>query len=173
MEAGRKSEVRRTIFHELLTLDLNIGYVVPPLDHLKDETLVVLGESSDTTGNAMTVATYEVISDLEMYQRLTAELKKAFPDANARMRFTDSEKLPYLVGGDAWLTTVDWSYQGGNSVSFYPHQLDVGSFKDYPSDLVGGCRELCRKDMLSSTGMILLGILQYLRISGPFGLHLV
>jgi len=59
----------------------------------------------------MTVATYEVISDPEMYRRLTAELKEAFPDANARMSFADLEKLPYLVGGGscykAWLTTVD------------------------------------------------------------------
>jgi len=101
MEAGRKSEARKTIFHELLTADPNIGYVVPPLDNLKDEIFVVLGTSSDTTGNAMAVATYEVISDPEMYRRLTAEPKEAFPDANARMSFTDLEKLPYLVRGDS------------------------------------------------------------------------
>jgi cytochrome P450 len=97
MEAGRKSEARKTIFHELLTADPEHGYVVPPLDHLKDEAFVILGASSDTTGNAMTVATYEVISDPEMYRRLTAELKEAFPDANARLQFADLEKLPYLV----------------------------------------------------------------------------
>jgi hypothetical protein len=101
MEAGWKLEARKTIFHKLLTSDPNIGYVVPPLDHLKDETFVVLGASSDTTGNAMTVATYEVISDPEMYRRLTAELKEAFPNAHARMSFTDLKKLPYLVGGDS------------------------------------------------------------------------
>lgn len=96
MEAGRKSEARKTIFHELLTADPNIGYVVPPLDHLKIETFVVLGASSDTTGNAMKVATYEVVSGPEMYRRLTAELKEAFPNANARMSFTDLEKLQYF-----------------------------------------------------------------------------
>jgi cytochrome P450 len=101
MEAGQKSEARKTIFHELLTPDPNTGYVVPPLDHLKDETFVVLGASADTTGNAMTVATYEVISDPEMYRCLTAELKEAFPDANARLNFTDLEKLPYLVRVDS------------------------------------------------------------------------
>jgi hypothetical protein len=101
MEAGRKSEARKTIFHELLTTDPNIGYVVPPLDHLKDETFVVLGASSHMTGNSMTIATYEVISDPEMYRRLTAELKEAFPNVNARMSFTDLEKVPYLVGGDS------------------------------------------------------------------------
>jgi len=51
MEAGRKSEARKTIFHELLAADPNIGYAVSPLDHLKDETFVVLSTSSDTTGN--------------------------------------------------------------------------------------------------------------------------
>jgi cytochrome P450 len=93
MEAGRKSEASKTIFHELLTADPNIGYVVPPLDHLKDETFVALSASSDITGNAMTVATYEAISDPEMYRRLAAELKEAFPNAHAhaRMSFTDLE----------------------------------------------------------------------------------
>ena len=101
METGRKSEARRTIFHELLTADPKAGYIVPPLEHLKDETFVVLGASSDTTGNAMTVATYEVISNPKMYRRLTAELKEAFPDANARLNFTDLEKLSYLVSSNS------------------------------------------------------------------------
>ena len=74
---------------------------MPPLEHLKDETFVILGASADTTGNAMTVATYEVISDPKMYRRLTAELKEAFPNANARLNFTELEKLPYLVGADS------------------------------------------------------------------------
>jgi hypothetical protein len=44
----------RTIFHELLTPDPDQGYVVPPVDHLKDEAYTILGASADTAGNAMT-----------------------------------------------------------------------------------------------------------------------
>lgn len=47
---------------------------MPLFDHVKDETFVVLGASADTTGNAMTVATYNVISDPKMYRRVRAEL---------------------------------------------------------------------------------------------------
>jgi cytochrome P450 len=97
MEAGRKSDARQTIFHELLTPDPDQGYVVPPVDHLKDEAYTILGASADTTGNAMTWATYEVVSDPTIYKRLTAELKAAYPDPNARLNFVALEKLPYLV----------------------------------------------------------------------------
>jgi cytochrome P450 len=60
----------RTIFHELLTPDPDQGYVVPPVDHLKDEAYTILGASADTAGNAMTWATYEAVSDPVMYKRL-------------------------------------------------------------------------------------------------------
>jgi cytochrome P450 len=97
MEAGRKSDTRPTIFHKLLTSDSDEGYVVPPLDHLKDEAYTILGASADTTGNAMTYATYEIVSDPAMYKRLRNELIAAFPDPNARLDFVTLEKLPYLV----------------------------------------------------------------------------
>jgi cytochrome P450 len=97
MEAGRRSESQATMFHDLLTADPKQGYVVPPLDHLKDEAYVILGAAADTTGNAMSVAAYEVVSDPVKYQRLTAELKAAFPDPTARLDYLALEKLPYLV----------------------------------------------------------------------------
>jgi cytochrome P450 len=89
----------RTIFHELLTPDPDQGYVVPPVDHLKDEAYTILGASADTAGNAMTWATYEVVSDPVMYKRLADELAAAFPDPNARLDLMTLEKLPYLVSG--------------------------------------------------------------------------
>jgi cytochrome P450 len=97
MEAGRKLESRPTIFQALLTPDPNQGYVVPTVDQIKDEAYSTLGAAADTTGNAMTVATYHVVSNQLIYERLKAELKAAFPDPQVRLSFVELEKLPYLV----------------------------------------------------------------------------
>ena len=97
MEAGRKLKSRPTIFQALLTPDPDQGYVVPTVDQIKDEAYSTLGAAADTTGNAMTVATYSVVSNILIYEKLKAELKAAFPDLQARLSFAELEKLPYLV----------------------------------------------------------------------------
>jgi cytochrome P450 len=97
MDAGRKLKSRPTIFQALLTPDPDQGYVVPTVDQIKDEAYSTLGAAADTTGNAMTVATYHIVSNQLIYKRLKAELKAAFPDPEARLSFVELEKLPYLV----------------------------------------------------------------------------
>ena len=97
MEAGRKSESRPTIFQALLTSDPSQGYVVPTVDQIKDEAYSTLGAAADTTGNAMTVATYHVVSNQQIHEKVKAELKAAFPDPQARLSFVELEKLSYLV----------------------------------------------------------------------------
>lgn len=97
------------------------GYV-PSLDYLADEAYTILGAAADTTGNALTIATYNVVINPEIYQRLTVELKEAFPDPDADIDFTSLEKLPYLVRPVlAYLTaltaTIDRRYQRRPSVN--------------------------------------------------------
>ena len=70
---------------------------MPTVDQIKDEAYSTLGAAADTTGNAMTVATYHVVSNKQVYEKLIAELKAAFPDAQVRLSFVELEKLPYLV----------------------------------------------------------------------------
>lgn len=94
MDKGEKS--KRTIFHHLLQLDDVEGYE-PSVDFLADEAYIVLGAAADTTGNALTIATYNTVINPDIYQRLTAELKEAFSDPGADIDFTSLEKLPYLV----------------------------------------------------------------------------
>lgn len=58
--------------------------------------------AADTTGNAMTVATYHVIINPNIYERLTGELEEAFPDPDAaagktQLPYSALEKLPYLT----------------------------------------------------------------------------
>lgn len=92
-----KPSSRTTIFHQLLNPNITEGHVVPSVDDLKDEAYIIVAAAADTTGNAMTIATYNVVSNQTIYHTLTTELKKAFSDPDARLDFTLLEKLPYLV----------------------------------------------------------------------------
>jgi len=92
-----KDESRTTIFHQLLNPKATEGHVVPSIDNLTDEGLVILGAASDTTGNAMAIAMYGVVSNPAIHSKLAAELNSAFPDPLAMLDFITLEKLPYLV----------------------------------------------------------------------------
>ncbi|KFY66112.1 hypothetical protein V496_02171 [Pseudogymnoascus sp. VKM F-4515 (FW-2607)] len=96
MGAGRKSE-RQSIFEVLLSPQ-HEGYVVPTPDQIKDEAYSILAAAADTTGNAMTVAAYHVVKNPDMYKKLTAELKAAFPSPDVPLDYLVLEKLPYLTG---------------------------------------------------------------------------
>ncbi|KAF9886623.1 hypothetical protein FE257_011263 [Aspergillus nanangensis] len=89
---------RTTIFHQLLSPDAAEGYVVPTVEELKDEAYILVAAAADTTGNALTIATYNAVTNPKIYQRLTAELKEAFPNPDMQMGFVALEKLPYLTG---------------------------------------------------------------------------
>ncbi|KAG4419518.1 hypothetical protein IFR04_007312 [Cadophora malorum] len=97
MDAGMKDESRTTIFHQLLNPKATEGHVVPSIDNLTDEGLVILGAASDTTGNAMAIAMYGVVSNPAIHSKLAAELNSAFPDPLAMLDFITLEKLPYLT----------------------------------------------------------------------------
>ena len=96
MEFGRKID-KPTIFQSLLTPNPSQGHVVTAVKQLKDEAYSILGAASNTTGNAITVAAYEVILDPAKYKKLTDELRAASPDPHLRLDLLTLEKLPYLV----------------------------------------------------------------------------
>ncbi|KAH7347993.1 cytochrome P450 monooxygenase-like protein [Pyrenochaeta sp. MPI-SDFR-AT-0127] len=99
LDAGRVSkDARTTIFHELLTPNPEEGWVPPTPDQIKYEAYGILAAAADTTGNGLTTGVYEVIKNPKIYAKLTAELKAAFPDPNAKMELTVLERLPYLTG---------------------------------------------------------------------------
>lgn len=96
MDAGKRPE-RTTIFHQLLTPDVTEGHVIRTIDELKEEAYDLVAAASETTGNAMTIAAYNIVSNKDIYKNLFAELKKAFPDPSVKLDFITLEKLPYLV----------------------------------------------------------------------------
>ena len=94
LDAGEKME-QPCIFEALLApAD---GNAVPTPDQIKDESYAILNAASDTTGNAMTVSTYNTVTTPEIYEKLTTELKAAFPNPDEMLEFPKLEKLPYLT----------------------------------------------------------------------------
>lgn len=97
------------------------------MQDLIDEAFAIVGAAVDTTGNALTIASYNIVANPGIYQEATKELKAAFPDPS-EMKFISLEKLPYLViypsdiDIEAMLMVVDRGYQKSSSVglAFYP-----------------------------------------------------
>jgi len=98
LEDPNLKDGRTTIFSELLAADYHgVGAPTTTVDDLLDEANVVLAAASDTTGNAMTIASYHILTNPIVRVNLRRELQNAFPDANARLDFIALEKLPYLT----------------------------------------------------------------------------
>src|SRR5436853_328635 len=89
-------KVSKTIFHQLLDQSTAEGKATPPVQHMVNEGLTLVGAATDTVGNALMVATYHTLSNRQISDTLTAELKKAFPDPSSKLDFLTLEKLPNL-----------------------------------------------------------------------------
>lgn len=96
IDSGEKSE-RPSIFTHLLDPNATESHIVPDVDQLTDDAFIIVAAASDTTGNAMTIATYHVLSNPTIYDKLKTELTGAFPSGNTKLDFLTLEKLPYLV----------------------------------------------------------------------------
>ncbi|KAI2981999.1 hypothetical protein CBS147344_9070 [Aspergillus niger] len=96
VDRGEKGS-RTTIFHQLLHPEAAEGHVVPTVEELEDEAYIMLAAAADTTGNALTIAAYNVVRNAKIYKRLTEELKQAFHDSEAQIDFVALERLPYLT----------------------------------------------------------------------------
>ena len=102
--SGRDTSTRKTIFHQLLDPAATPGHVVPSVEDLTDEAFTILTAAADTTGHAMAILTYYVVSNPSIYRTLCTELKTAFPShdhhdqvKNLDFRYATLEKLPYLT----------------------------------------------------------------------------
>ena len=89
---------RLTIFTSLLSSDDKPeGFRVPTTLELKDEAYSVLVAAADTTGNSMTVATFNAIYNPAIYEKLVKELENHFPDRASQLPFVELERLTYRV----------------------------------------------------------------------------
>jgi hypothetical protein len=80
-----RSQQDQIIFKQLLDPNATEGHMVPRVDQLTGDAFIILAAAADTTGNAMTIATYNVLSNPSIHSKLKCELKEVFPDGNARL----------------------------------------------------------------------------------------
>lgn len=85
---------RPTILESLLSSDLSPEDKKP--ERIVHEIFAVLGATTETTANALTVATYYLLTKPDILAKLTQELKSAISDPGRLPPWTTLEKLPYL-----------------------------------------------------------------------------
>ncbi|KAH8807528.1 cytochrome P450 [Xylogone sp. PMI_703] len=93
-EKKAEQPAHKTIFNELLESDL------PPqeltLKRLKDEAIVIVGAGTDTVKFALSVASFYILSDKGIHDKLRKELIQAMPNAQTTLGLAELETLPYL-----------------------------------------------------------------------------
>ena len=126
-----------TIFQELL--ESNLPPEEKTVERIGEEAQTILGAGLETTAWALTVATFYILNNPNIYKELFAELKETIPDilAIGELDFQQLEKLPYLtaciqeclrlsygvtarnnrVSAKAPLKYKDWSIPSGTPVS--------------------------------------------------------
>lgn len=100
-----KDASHTTIFHDILESDL------PPDDlefvRLTQEAMSLSGAGIETTMWTLSVATFHVLNNPSIQDRLVAELVEAMPDPATILSWPQLEKLPYL---SAIITECEFSH---------------------------------------------------------------
>lgn len=92
--SGDKNVSHRTVFHELLQSEIKGKDL--SLELLEHEALGLLGGGIETTKNTLSVATFHVLANPAIHQRLRDELVEAIPDIKVPPSLLAIERLPYL-----------------------------------------------------------------------------
>lgn len=90
-----KGKPHKTIFHELHSSTLPPRERTP--ERLSQEGMLLLFAGFDTTGNALAVTTYHLLSNPDKLERLRKEIEPLMLANDGKPIWTDLEKLPYLV----------------------------------------------------------------------------
>ena len=92
-EDVKSNDAKRTIFQEILDSKL------PPEEkterRLADEAQIVIGGGVETTAFALAIAAFHIIDKPRIYERLHADLVKAFPNRTT-LELQPLEQMPYL-----------------------------------------------------------------------------
>lgn len=93
-EKGADQPSHTTIFNEILNSKL------PPEEmtvrRLAEEANIIVGAGSDTVKHTLAVATFYVLDNEQIQQKLRRELREAMPERDSTLPLTELEALPYL-----------------------------------------------------------------------------
>ena len=89
-----KETTQPTIFHHILDSDLPAHEKA--IERLVHEAQAILLAGSETTSWALSVSSFHITNDLQILQKLRAELSKAIPYPDVPPTWSQVEQLPYL-----------------------------------------------------------------------------
>lgn len=121
-----------TVFSEILRGDL------PQAEksdrRLQDEAQLIIGAGLATTGWTLSVATYYILSNPSVLERLRKELEAAIPNTNdsdsdpsGPLEWTELERLPYLSGCIKEAIRLSYSTTARNA-RLLPKPLEYGKW---------------------------------------------
>ena len=88
---------RKTVFHEVLSSNV-LPSSEKTAERLSNEVRTLVAAGTETTANALRIATFYLAKDPSMAQRLRDEIKSVQPDAHTPATWQKLERLPYLTG---------------------------------------------------------------------------
>lgn len=89
----KSNDAKRTIFQEIL--DSKLPLEEKSQQRLVDEAQIVIGGGVETTAFALSIAAFHIINKPHIYERLHADLVKAFPNRTT-LELQPLEQMPYL-----------------------------------------------------------------------------
>ena len=89
-----KESERKTVFRALLESNLPPQELSPL--RLQHEATTIIGAGVETTRWALTVGSFHIINNPEIFRKLRAELEAAIPDPQSMPSLERLEQLPYL-----------------------------------------------------------------------------
>lgn len=88
-------KMHKTIFEELRDSDLPAQEKT--IERLMDEGFILVGAGGETTAQTLTVLTFHILNNREIFLELRAELDKIMPDPASSVPWQILEQLPLLV----------------------------------------------------------------------------
>lgn len=96
---GRNVDVKevshKTVFMEILDSKIPAAHATEI--RLQNEAVSVIGAGFETTRWALTVASYHILANSHVLERLRAELEQAIPDSENIPEWSQLSQLPYLT----------------------------------------------------------------------------
>lgn len=93
---SRKSK-NQNIFQLVLSGNNNLPPFEKVYDRMSHEGVVSIAAGGETTARAMTIATFFLLSNLEILRHVEHELQAVMPDPSFRPALHELERLPWLV----------------------------------------------------------------------------
>lgn len=94
-DKSHQAASHRTIFHEVRGSDIPDSEKDP--ERLWQEGMVVVGAGTVTTAWTLSVATFHILSNQSIRDRLVEELQTVFPGNASTLSLSELERLPYLT----------------------------------------------------------------------------